>query len=355
MNDQTEVAMGSRQDNLPTSEAADSYWFGRRVLITGGLGFVAGKMLEVLSKKGAEITTIIRDLHSTGDPTLFRGSSAVRAEHVVFGNLQDFDLLKRILSEYDIEACLHLAAQAIVNTAIADPRSTFESNVRGTWNILEACRTYDQVDRVVVASSDKAYGEPVSVPISEDHPLLASHPYDASKACADIMARTYHKTYGMTVGVARCANTYGGGDLNFSRIIPGTIRSVLSDEAPTIRSDGTPQRDFLYLDDAVNAYLSLAEHLARPEVKGQAFNFGANDAVSVLDLVTTALRLAGKENLKPRILGRDEKQIQVQHLSSKKAKTLLSWQPHTELIQGLSHTIAWYNNNRHLWQRNSAR
>jgi len=257
--------------------------------------------------------------------------------------------MRRAIQEYEIDTCFHLAAQAIVNQSLLYPIPTFETNIMGTWSVLEACRLGKTVERVVVASSDKAYGEPKINPIPEEHPLEPSFPYDASKACADILARCYASTYGLAVANTRCSNIYGEGDLNFSRIIPSTIRSVLSDEQPIIRSDGKPQRDYTYIEDIVNAYLTLAENVNRAELKGKSINFGTGKPISVLDLVRLIVKLCGKD-FEPKLLYQDKQQISIQYVAPDKARALLGWEART-LTEGLKKTVAWYRENPNTWKR----
>jgi CDP-glucose 4,6-dehydratase len=328
----------------------ERFWRGRNVLVTGATGFVGSWITEALVNMGANVVILVRDVSSLSSLALKSASSIhSRARAAVLGDVTVYSVIERILNEYEVDTCFHLASQTIVGVAKRSPLSTFKSNIMGTWNVLEACRRSRILQRVVVASSDKAYGEPLKLPITEDHPLLAAYPYDASKACADILARTYFETYGLPVGVTRCSNIYGGGDMNFSRIIPDTVRSVLIGKAPIIRSDGTPERDYMYISDAVNAYITLAENLDRPKVKGEAFNFGTGKPVSVLDLVEKIINLAGKPHLKPVILGRETKEIKVQYLSTKKAKDALNWEARVSLEQGLVKTIKWYKENMQFW------
>lgn len=258
------------------------------------------------------------------------------------GALEDFALLNRALAEYEVETVFHLAAQAIVGVANRNPLSTFESNIRGTWHVLEACRQNPSVRRVVLASSDKAYGDQKQLPYDEQTPLQGAHPYDVSKSCADLIAGAYHNTYGLPVGVTRCGNLFGGGDLNFNRIVPGTIRSALSNERPIIRSDGSPLRDYIYVKDAVEAYLLLARALEDPKLHGQAFNFGTARPYSVLDLTCKILSLMDRADLAPVVLNEARGEILHQYLSSSKARKLLGWEPVASLDGGLLETIGWY-------------
>jgi CDP-glucose 4,6-dehydratase len=271
-------------------------------------------------------------------------------DNIVIGDLTNLETVRRSMDQYEIDTCFHLGAQAIVSTATQSPTTTFESNIKGTWNVLEASRVSSSVQRIVVASSDKAYGEPIELPITEQHPLLASHPYDASKACSEILARSYFSTYGLPIAIARCCNIYGGGDLNFSRIVPDTIRSLLLEERPMIRTDGTAVRDYMYISDAVSGYLSLADNLDRSEVKGQALNFSAGNPLSVVDLVEKIAQKSGRAHLKPVIAGKNPKnEIGVQYLSAEKAEKILSWEARVPLDEGISSTIKWYEEHKPLW------
>lgn len=286
---------------------------------------------------------LVRDDHPKGGlPHVAEAHSRLRG--VVLGDLTNYELVARILNEYEIDTCFHLAAQAIVGVANRSPLSTFESNIKGTWNLLEAARQSPLLKRLVVASSDKAYGGHERLPYSEEDPLTPTHPYDTSKACADMLARAYYHTYQMPVVVTRCANIYGGGDLNFSRIVPDTARSVLQGTNPVIRSDGTPVRDFLYVKDAVDAYLTVAEQIDNGQVKGEAFNFGTASPISVLDLVNSIIEISGKTDLRPIIVGegKTKGEIDRQYLSSEKARGILGWKPEYSLEAGLRETMKWY-------------
>jgi len=261
---------------------------------------------------------------------------------VVRGDLRDRDLLERALGEYEIDTVMHLAAQAIVGVANRNPISTFESNIQGTWNVLEACRRSPGVRSIVVASSDKAYGDQENLPYNEDTPLRGQHPYDVSKSCADLITHSYAKTYDLPVAVTRCGNFFGGGDLNWNRIVPGTIRAVLRGEPPVIRSDGHFVRDYFYVEDGAAAYMLLAEQLSsRPELRGQAFNFSYESQVTVLCLVKEILR-AMQSPLEPLVLNHASHEIRRQYLSAERARTVLGWQPIFTLAEGLARTIPWY-------------
>jgi CDP-glucose 4,6-dehydratase len=265
---------------------------------------------------------------------------------VVRGDLQDLELMRRVLNEFEIDAVFHLAAQAIVGAANRSPISTFESNIRGTYMLLEACRLSEGVNSIVVASSDKAYGSHAELPYREDFPLQGVFPYDVSKSCTDLIARSFAVTYGLPVAVTRSANIYGPADLNLSRIIPGTIVSVLRGEDPVVRSDGTPIREFVHTDDVCSAYLTLAENIEK--VSGEAFNIGTNDSVKILDLTNKIIDLAGVSGrLRPNVLLKDKikHEIDAQYLSADKIKTRLGWTASVSLDVGLRQTIEWYNQN----------
>ncbi|MGD8858228.1 MAG: GDP-mannose 4,6-dehydratase, partial [Chloroflexota bacterium] len=250
---------------------SDSFWQDRRVLVTGCSGFLGSWLSKRLTAVGADVIGLIRD--QVPDSELVR-SGQLSKIYVVAGDVNDYALIERTLAEYEIDTIFHLAAQTIVTIANRAPLSTFETNIKGTWVMLEAARRNPTVSRIVVASSDKAYGTQAQLPYREDSPLVGRHPYDVSKSCADLIAQTYAHSYDMPIVVTRFANLYGGGDLNWNRIVPGTIRSVIRGERPIIRSDGTFRRDYLFVDDAVGGYMEVAQAIDRPEIKGQAFNFG---------------------------------------------------------------------------------
>ena len=317
----------------------DGFWRDRRVFVTGCTGLVGAWTVRALRERGAHVVGLIRD-HVPGSE-LVRGGLFQEID-VVRGCVEDQPLLERALAEYEVQTVFHLAAQTIVGIANRSPLSTFETNIKGTWCLLEAARRCGTNPHVVVASSDKAYGDQDNLPYTEDAPLQGRHPYDASKSCTDILALTYHNTYRLPVCVTRCGNFYGGGDLNWNRIVPGTIRSVLRNEAPVIRSDGSYIRDYFYVKDGAAAYLHLAECMARqPEVAGQAFNFSNEIQVSVLNLVARILRLM-HSRLTPEVRGEALQEIKHQYLSAAKARQMLNWRPRYELDEALSETIAWY-------------
>lgn len=317
-------------------------WKGANVLITGATGFVGTWLAKDLIERGANVIAFVRD-EIPNMPLRTMGIYS-KLGAVANGDIISYDSVKRVFSEYEIDTCFHLAAQTIVGVANQSPTFTFDINIKGTWNILEAARTSATLKRLVIASTDKVYGEPIKLPITEDHPLLAAYPYDASKACAELLARTYFKTYGLPLAITRCCNIYGGGDLNFSRIVPGTIRSIIFNQNPIIRSDGTPVRDFIYLKDATDAYIVLAENIGKAGVNGDAFNLGSNAPINMLDLTKKIIQVSGRMQLKPDVQGtkKPNAEIDRQYLSSEKAKRVLGWQPRINLETGLKETIKWY-------------
>jgi CDP-glucose 4,6-dehydratase len=318
-----------------------TFWPGRNILVTGAGGFVGAHLAAALVSAGAEVVAVVRDQPPLSGLELQGVAGQVT---VIRGSITDAAVVARAINEYEVDTVFHLAAQAMVIPANREPVSTFESNIQGTWTVLEACRLSPLVGRVVVASSDKAYGAQPSLPYTETMPLLATNPYDVSKACADMLARSYHRVYDLPVVVSRCANIYGGGDTNYSRLVPGTIRSALQGERPVVRSDGTPLRDYIHVDDAVEAYLTLAEQALEPEVVGTAFNFGANKPVAVLDLVQTVLSACGREDLEPVIQARGKLRMEIdqQYLDSSRAERELGWRARTGLAEGIARTVDWY-------------
>lgn len=315
-------------------------WGSRRVLVTGATGMVGSWLVKELLERGARVVGLVRDADPRSE--LYRSGDVDRIS-VVNGRLEDLRTVERAVNEHAVDTVFHLGAQTIVGAAQRAPLATFESNVRGTWNLLEACRRHDGlVDRVVVASSDKAYGAQADLPYTEDSPLEATRPYEVSKACADLLTRSYHETYRLPVTVARCGNVYGGGDLNWSRIVPGTIRSLLRGERPVIRSDGTYVRDYIYVEDVVDAYLDLADALDGQGADGEAFNFSTESPLSVLEIVDRLRGILDGGDLEPRILDEAEGEIEAQHLSAAKARERLGWSPRWELDEGLRETVAWY-------------
>jgi CDP-glucose 4,6-dehydratase len=310
------------------------FWRDKNVFITGCTGLVGSWLTMALAECGANVVGLIRDWvpHSNLNWAGFTQKIAT-----VRGDVIDYALVERALAEYEIEVVFHLAAQTIVTIANRSPFSTFETNIKGTWTLLEACRRSPTVKRVVVASSDKAYGDQPDLPYSESAPLQGRHPYDVSKSCADLIAQAYGATYGSPVAVTRCGNIYGGGDLNWSRVVPGTMKSVLRGEPPVIRSDGRLTRDYLYVDDML-----LAEKLDDPALYGQAFNFGLDDPKSVVEIVQEIIAISDYPDLEPIIHNQASNEIERQYLSSEKVGPVLGWKPRYTLQEGLRRTMAWY-------------
>lgn len=318
---------------------ATSYWQHKNVFISGATGFLGSWLTKCLVDAGATVTALIRD--AVPNSELSRSGYADKI-NIVRGGLEDYHTIERTLGEYEIDTVLHLGAQTIVEIANRNPLSTFESNIKGTWNILEACRRAPLVKRIVVASSDKAYGIHPELPYREDFPLKGSHPYDVSKSAADLIAQSYFTTYKLPVGITRCGNFFGGGDLNFNRIVPGTIRSVLHNEKPVIRSDGTFIRDYFYIEDAAHAYITLAEKLDDPRLHGHAFNFSSGNQHAAKDLVGKILALTQRNDLTPIIAASAQNEIPHQYLSSAKAEEMLGWKTQFNFDDALGKTIQWY-------------
>jgi CDP-glucose 4,6-dehydratase len=323
----------------PAAGASVAFWQDRPTLVTGATGLVGSWLVRRLLEAGADVVCLVRDWVPQSELVRAHLIDQVR---VVRGDVCDRPLLERVLGEYEIDTVIHLAAQTIVTIANANPISTFETNIQGTWGLLESCRRSPRVRQIVVASSDKAYGDQPRLPYDETTPLQGEHPYDVSKSCADLLASSYAKSYGLPVVITRCGNFYGGGDLNWNRIIPGTLRSVLRGQRPIIRSDGKLTRDYFYVEDGAAAYLLLAERLARqPELRGEAFNFSYEAPQSVLQIVQRILTLMGS-TLEPEIQNSATNEILDQFLSSAKARAGLGWVPLYDLDAGLQKTIAWY-------------
>jgi CDP-glucose 4,6-dehydratase len=320
-------------------ELNKSFWLDRTVFVTGGTGLVGSWLIKRLIEANADVVCLVRDWVPQSE--LVRTGLIERVK-IVRGDIRDRDTLERTLGEFEIDTVIHLAAQTIVTIANRNPISTFETNIAGTWNLLEACRRSPKVKLVVMASSDKAYGDQKILPYNEDTPLQGQHPYDVSKSAADLIAHTYAKSYNLPVAITRCGNFYGGGDLNWNRIIPGTIRSILRGQTPIIRSDGEYVRDYFYVEDGAAAYMLLAEKLAlKPELKGQAFNFSNEIQVTVSEIVERVVKLMGS-SLIPEVLNETNNEIRHQYLSAEKARQVLNWKPLFNLDQGLSLTIDWY-------------
>lgn len=335
--------MAERQralENLGLSaQAPADFWRDRPTLVTGASGLVGGWLVKRLVAAGADVVCLVRDWVPQSELV---SSKLIDQVKTARGDLRDQRVLERVLGEYEIDTVLHLAAQTIVPIANRNPVSTFETNVAGTWALLEACRRSPAVKQIVVASSDKSYGDQENLPYDETMPLAGRHPYDVSKSAGDLIAQSYAATYGTPVLITRCGNFYGGGDLNWSRIVPGTIRSVLRGKRPVIRSDGQFVRDYFYVEDGAAAYTLAAERLASDAgLAGEAFNFSYEQPINVIDLTNKILKLMGS-GLEPDIRNEATNEIRCQYLSAAKAHTKLGWKPLFELDQGLKLTIEWY-------------
>ena len=328
--------MGHRKPALGDLGVNPEFWSERSVLITGAAGLLGGWVCRKLGDGGARVAGL--DIDWSRSTVLDRDAPVTRIE----GDVRDRGAMDQMLQREGIDTVLHLAAQAIVGPANNDPVETFEHNILGTWVTLDACRNNPKVTAVVVASSDKAYGDQRGTPYEEGMALLGRHPYAASKACADVLAQTYAESFGLPVAITRCGNMYGGGDTEWSRIVPGTIRSVLQDERPVIRSDGLFVRDYLFVEDAADGVMALAEAVAtRPEVVGEAFNFGADARLSVVQIVERILQLMESE-LAPLVRNEAVNEIPEQRVSPRKAHEVLGWSPDTSLDEGLTRTVDWY-------------
>lgn len=320
-------------------QAAHLFWAGRTVLVTGANGFLGSWLCHALVDDGAQVVGLIRDdlplsyLQVTG---------TIRSVTAVHGSLTDYATLERTLNEFEVDTCFHLGAQAIVTTAERLPLSTFDSNIAGTYTLLEAARRYGRLRALVVASSDKVYGDQRNLPYTEETPLLGINPYDVSKVCTDLLTQSYVRTYGLPAAISRCGNLYGPGDLNFSRVVPGTIRSLVRGERPEIRSDGTYLRDYFFVGDAASALVALAEAIDRPAVRGQAFNFGTETPTRVLDVVRELTLLANRPDLEPIIRNEAKREIKAQYLSCERARQALGWRHKVDLKEGLAASQHWY-------------
>jgi CDP-glucose 4,6-dehydratase len=317
----------------------NTFWQDRPTFVTGGTGLVGAWLVRRLVESGADVVCLVRDWVPQSEVVRSRLIEQVK---VVRGDVRDRETLERVLGEYEVDTVIHLAAQTIVTIANRNPISTFETNIAGTWNLMEACRRSPKVKQIVIASSDKAYGDQEDLPYDENTPLQGQHPYDVSKSAADLIAHTYAVSYDLPVAITRCGNFYGGGDLNWNRIIPGTIRSILRGQRPVIRSDGQYVRDYFYVEDGAAAYMLLAEQLAsRPELKGEAYNFSNEIQVTVSQIVDEIIKLMDS-NLRPDIRNEVTNEIRHQYLSAEKARRDLNWKPLFTLDSGLQKTIDWY-------------
>lgn len=315
-------------------------WKGKRVFITGCNGFVGGWLIKVLTDNKADVVGLIRDKLPRSSLSLLGCEDKLT---VVDGDVEDYGVIERTLNEYNIEVCFHLAAQSQVGVANRSPVSTIKTNIIGTINILEAARNIKSLQAIVIASSDKAYGFHEKLPYKEDFALRGTYPYDASKACADILSQSYFNTYALPVAISRCGNIFGPYDLNMNRIIPDIIRALCAGSRPIIRSDGKYVRDYIFVLDAVSAYLTLGKALIErnKNATGKAFNFGTGKPVSVLELVNAVIKISGKK-VKPEILNTAKSEIRKQYLSNDKARAILGWRPRYSLESALKETYRWY-------------
>ena len=327
-------------ENLEMKKKSNKFWRGKRVFVTGATGMVGFWLVKDLIASGARVIALVRD----PDPQAgFFRSGDYRQVSLVQGNVEDFASLERALNDHEIDTVFHLAAQPIVSVAHRNPLPTFETNVRGTYNLLEACHVHSKlVKRIVIASSDKAYGPNEQLPYTEDMALQGKHPYEVSKSCADLITQAYHHTYSLPVAILRCGNIYGGGDLNWSRIVPYTIRCFLEKQRPIIRSDGQYIRDYIYVKDVSRCYMRTAESLSDEKVHGQAFNFSLERPVTVLELVKLIQHSMKCKKIEPDVQNTASGEIRAQYLSSAKAHRVLGWQPEFSLEKGLEETIEWY-------------
>ena len=315
------------------------FWKRRIVFVTGASGLLGSTLVRVLVDSGAEVVALVRDSF----PRSWLWSSGVGQRITcVHGSITDFTLLRRVIAEYGVETVFHLAAQTLVDIAKLDPVGTLDTNIGGTWLLLEAARQ-SNVKQVVLASSDKAYGTSDNLPYREDHPLRGEYPYEVSKSCADLIARMYYITYGLPVSVARCVNLFGPGDLNFNRLIPGTIKAMLLRETLTIRSNGRSRREFLFVEDAASGYMCLAEEMSYDtRILGEAFNFGSGTCLEVLDVCSHIFNIGGCQEMKPQILNTSSTEIEEQSVDSSKARTTLNWSPAHTFEEGIRKSVRWY-------------
>ncbi len=334
----TNPQLGLNREISPT--VATDHWVGRRVLVTGATGLIGSWLTRRLIELGSHVVVLVQDLDPQSE--LVRSGTILRAS-VVNGELEDFRAIERAINREETDTVFHLGAQTLVGAAQRAPLATFEANIRGTYNLLEACRVNPAVvQRVIVASSDKAYGEHAQLPYTESTPLQGREPYAVSKTCTDLISQTYAASYNLPVVIARCGNVYGGGDLNWSRIVPGTIRSLLEGRSPVIRSDGTYLRDYIYVHDVVDGYLKLCESLDDPERRGVAYNISTEEALTVVELVSKICSIMGCEAMPLDIRATAQGEIHDQHLSAEKARRELGWKPEFGLHHGLAATVDWY-------------
>lgn len=316
------------------------FYTDKRVMVTGGTGMVGSWLIKRLIQQDAYVVALVRD--SDPQSELFR-SGDVKKISVVNGRLEDYNSVERSINEHDVDTVFHLGAQTIVGTAHRSPMQTLEANVQGTWHVLEAARVHPElVKRVIVASSDKAYGPKDDLPYNEEMSLVGRAPYEVSKSCTDLITQSYAWQYGVPASIARCGNIYGGGDLNWSRIVPGTFRALIRGEQPVLRSDGTFLRDYLYVEDVVDAYLTLGENQGGKVETGEAYNFSDQKPMTVMDIYKAICEAYGTPGVEPKILGGAKDEIKDQYLDATKARTKLGWTMNYGLEQGLRETAKWY-------------
>ncbi|MFT4112167.1 NAD-dependent epimerase/dehydratase family protein [Silvibacterium sp.] len=316
------------------------FWKGKRVFVTGATGLMGGWLVKALLREEAEVIALVRD---QAPRSMLVSEGILSQLAIVSGDLESLPTMVRAIAEYEPHTVFHLAAQPLVGVAKKDPVGTLRANVMGTWNLLEACRLAGGQSNVVVASSDKAYGSSENLPYLETHPLQGRYPYDVSKSCTDLVSQMYAATYGLRTAIARCGNLFGGGDLNFSRTIPGLVKATLDGEPFVIRSDGKFVRDFLYVKDAAECYLVLGEHLAsNPALSGEAFNFSLGERLTVLDIVEMTLDIMDRRDLQPVIQNIASSEIREQYLDASKARRLLGWQPKYDMPEAIRETVDWY-------------
>lgn len=324
---------------INTEHYNSDFWRDRPVFVTGCTGLLGSWLTRTLVELGADVVGLVRDWVPQSE---LARSGTIEQIKIVRGDIVDPEVINRIFSEYEIKTCFHLAAQTIVGIANRMPVPTFETNIKGTWNVLEAARVWSKTEQVILASSDKAYGDHDVLPYNEDAPLQGQHPYDVSKSCADLLALTYAETYGLPVTITRCGNMFGGGDLNWNRIVPGVMRWSLRGEQPIIRSDGSLRRDYVYVLDIVDAYLTLTEVMSEQDLTGQAFNFGLNHPLTVLEIAQAIIDISPHPDLEMIVQGEAPNEIQNQYLDSSKARRMLDWAPKHTLEESLLETLAWY-------------
>lgn len=317
----------------------NNYWQDRKVLITGYEGFIGSWLVKFLLSFGAKIWGL--DIKTHRKQTIL-SDKELNKVNIIKGNVENFPLVSKIIKESKIEFIFHLAAKSLVGDCLKKPIKAFSTNIKGTWNILEASRNSNTIEVVIIASSDKAYGIQNRLPYREESPLVGSHPYDVSKSCADLLAYAYFHTYNLPVCVTRCGNVFGPGDFNFSRIVPDIIRSIIKDRTLIIRSDGKFTRDYIYVKDVVTGYLTLAQKMQRLRLFGEAFNFSNEKPISVLNLVKIIAEFNGQGKANYEITNKAKYEIKHQYLSAKKARQILKWSPQYNLEEGLKETIKWY-------------